>query len=607
MFLRVSTLCAVAVIGLSLAHQGWRSRLLTFDLVPNADEAQALLTEGHLPQKGTLSGFASYTPPGSVWLLAPGMALIEDPRLYEVVGSGLLYVGTLVGVFALASVCAPQWLALIAAAVWALSELGLFFAHSLWPRGHPFFFVWMVYLTLQWVRRRNDWYLAAAIITWSVGMFVFMEIAPALLILPAAWWLYRPPWRWRCLGSAGLVALLLWSPYLVFEKSRGFVDLRSQLFRQLIHPKPNADWCDPSLLPPEWIGAGQTTGTGFINRARWAVASLLEFGPTMAIANFRSAVPGGWILVATGVVGGLLASALWAFQGISVHVFRTCGLLLIAAPIAVNEWTARFASPDGQLEAHSVSTLRAYGLTALLLGVGLWLLANQLHRLLKQSHARLADDGCLDNLRIIALCLTLPWAVLLLASEGQRPERFWWLWSVQAVVLTAGLALLRHSAMRVALATCVLTAVAINGVTVSRIHSWANDGWSGRDAAILGAIDSLAQSMRGRDIQSAAIGYEVGFDRFMATFHGADSRYKVGKEFDFLLLRRHGLTNTNGCAEGQSRADAYRIVAHPGTRFVTLPEATGLGPGELGERFFVARDPDMRSIYSDEFFTVLAR
>ena len=40
---------------------------------------------------------------------------------------------------------------------------------------------------------------------------------------------------------------------------------------------------------------------------------------------------------------------------------------------------------------------------------------------------------------------------------------------------------------------------------------------------------------------------------------------------------------------------------------MTLGEEMGLGLGELGEPFSVARDPDLRPIYSDEFFTVLAR
>src|SRR5688572_2065502 len=100
MVLRCSMLLGVAVLGLSLAFQGWRSRLLEFDLVPYVDETAALLAEGRVPEKGTLTSLASYTPPGTAWLLAPGMAVTDDARRYEMVGSAALYFGTLAGVFA---------------------------------------------------------------------------------------------------------------------------------------------------------------------------------------------------------------------------------------------------------------------------------------------------------------------------------------------------------------------------------------------------------------------------------------------------------------------------------------------------------------------------
>ena len=580
---------------------------MTFDLVPYTDETAALLADGRLPENGTLTGFGSYTPPGIAWMLAPGMALMADPRLYETVGSAVLYVGTLAGVFALTALCAPQRFAVLAAALWGLSESGLFFAHSLWPRGHPFFFVWMVYLTFQWVRRRHAWYLAAALVTWAAGMFVFMEIAPALAILPAVWWFYRPPVNMRYVALAGAVALLLWLPYLRFERTRGFVDLRSQLFQEAMYTDLNAGWCDPSLLPAEWIAAPtESENPGLIKRVVATVAPRIKLGPPMAIANFRSVLPGAWLVLAVGVVGGLIAPALVAAPVVSSRVLRVCGMLLIAAPIAVNEWTvARFLSEDGKLDAPNLSVLRIDGMAALFLGAGLLLYSKRLHECLTRARAFLADAPTMNNLTFVALCLAVPWVALLVAVEDARPERFWWLWGLQAVVLAAGIALVRASPIRFALGTCVLAAVISNELSTSRIQSWAEDGWTGKDSAALAAIDSVAQSMRGAGLRSAAIGYEIEFYRFMATSHGLDPRYKVGKELDFVLLRRHGLINANSCAEGVSSTDAYRIVEHPGSgewreRFVAAPD-----PGR--ERFVAAPDPALHPIYSDSSFTVLAR
>ena len=589
-------LLGVAVLGLSLAFQGWRSRLLDFDLIPYVDETAALLAEGRLPEKGTLTSLASYTPPGTAWLLAPGMAVTDDARRYEMVGSAALYLGTLAGVFALTALCAPQRFAILAVVLWGLSESGLFFGHSLWPRGHPFFFVWMVYFTLQWVRRRNAWYLAAALIAWSAGMYVFIEIAPAFAILPAVWWFYRPPTRVGCVALAGVVTLLIWLPYLRFEAERGFIDLRSQLFHQAIYQETNAGWCDPSLFPPDWIVAShESDRAGFLRRTIATAAGRIEHGPPLFITNFRSALTGAWLLLAAGVVGGLLVPAVATVPTISMRALQTWGVLLLLLPAVVNEWTvSRFLSGDGNLDGHTVTTLRSRGAVALLVGVGLLIGARRFPEWLERSRAELADVRSLDNLKLVALCLVLPWAALLIAVEGPRPERFWWLWAVQAVVLAAGLALLRAGPTRMAISTCVLAAVVANGLTVSRIQSWRADGWPGRDNPGVEAIDSLAASMAAKGLHAAAIGYEIGFDRFMATFHAADSRYKVGSELDLVLLTRHGITNTNTCGEGAAGADAYRVVAHTES-------------AKRRERFNVPRDPRLRPIYSSPSHTVLAR
>ena len=594
MLLRGSAIFAIAVIGLTLAQQGWRSRLFNFDLIPYTDETAALLAGERLPEKGTLTSFGSYTPPGTAWLLAPGMAFMSDLRLYEAIGCAILYVGTLAGVFALAALLAPVSLAVLAAAVWGLSESGFFFAHSLWPRGHPFFFVWMVYFTVQWIRRRHDGWLAAAILIWAAGMFVFMEIAPAVVMLPAAWWFYRPPVRWRTLVFAGSIAFCIWLPYLRFESERDFIDIRSQLFRQTMYPQPNAGWCDPSLLPTEWIETHTEQG-GFLKQALWTVTGRAEFGPSMAMANFESALSGAWVLLAIGVMGGLLAPVLIAASGISPRAFQYCGALLVVAPILVNEWTvSKFLSEDGILDGQSVLAVRSYGLAFLGVGACLVLFAKRLPKWHDRLSTHIGRFRNLENLKIVALCLALPWAALLISADAPRPERFWWLWSVQAVVLAAFLALLKDRVVRLVLCACVLTVSAVNVSSVARLESWATEGWAGKDAAALRAVDTVAQSMMNRGTGTSAIGYEIEFQRFMATLHATDHRYKVGKEFDFVFLRRHGLTNSNTCAEGVSSADVYRIVAHPGA-------------GDPGERLNVTRDPKLRVVYADQNFTVLER
>src|SRR5262245_31246490 len=86
------TIALVAIVGLALAFQGWNSRLLNFDHVNFVDAAAQLRFHGVLPDRGDVSSYWAYATPGTAWLMVPGMFVFDDPRLYEAIGSGLLYV-----------------------------------------------------------------------------------------------------------------------------------------------------------------------------------------------------------------------------------------------------------------------------------------------------------------------------------------------------------------------------------------------------------------------------------------------------------------------------------------------------------------------------------
>ena len=88
-------------------------------------------------------------------LCYPGISFAADPRLFENIGGAILYLGTLGGVFLLARLFFGVSCASLAVILYGLSELGLYFAGSLWPKGHPFFYVWMLYFASQWVNRSD--------------------------------------------------------------------------------------------------------------------------------------------------------------------------------------------------------------------------------------------------------------------------------------------------------------------------------------------------------------------------------------------------------------------------------------------------------------------
>jgi len=303
----------IAALGVALALEGWRSRIPYMDVIPYIDRVHILLAHGRIPDRGTVTSYGSYAPPGTSWLFLPGIVLFSDPRLFEYPGSGFLHVGTLIGIFLLARLYFGVGCALLSVLLYGVSELGLFFAGSLQPRGHPFFYVWMVYWTCRWAARRDAKYLAAALVTWAAAMYVFMELAPALLILPSVWLYSRPPVRFRSLVVVGALALVIWYPYLRFEATRRFADLRSQVLLQSLRPANYREaWCDPTLtlrrgeiLASTPLASGTADPGGL--RGRF-VTTLGHRGLAFArglVFNFEGRVPGAEFVLLGLTMGGL--------------------------------------------------------------------------------------------------------------------------------------------------------------------------------------------------------------------------------------------------------------------------------------------------------------
>jgi hypothetical protein len=200
-----ATACVLllAALGVVLILQGWKSRIPRFDIVMSIEATQDLIDHGAFPDKGILTSFGSYTPPGVTWLLLPGLVVFQDPRLFEYVGSVGLFVGTLFGIFFLARRYFGFQSALLAVALYSCSELGLLAGSTLFlTHTTRCFYVWMIYCVGRWVDEDNPNFLAGAILMWAAGMYVFMEMAPAILVVPAIWLLFRSSVRlrrWRLL------------------------------------------------------------------------------------------------------------------------------------------------------------------------------------------------------------------------------------------------------------------------------------------------------------------------------------------------------------------------------------------------------------------------
>jgi hypothetical protein len=573
----------VALLGTVLILQGWRSRIPNFDMLTTIDAAQQLIDHGTLPEKSVVTSFGSFTPPGLTWLMLPGVLFFRDPRLFEYIGSLFLYLGTLLGIFAISRRYFGLWCAAAAVAVYSLSELGMSLGSTLFHR-YPthFFFVWMVYCVSRWVDERRPVFLAAAVLVWAIGMNVFMEMAPAIILLPIVWFVYRPPVRLAPLLLVAALAAGVWYPYLRFEQGRQFTDLRSQVLRER---GPVVDfakaWCDPSLWPQEWVVASSGSApNGELQKSRSSVAAIKGWAServTVAaeslLANLRRfPVPGTgavlFLLMLFGLAASFIANGRDMRPVAAPHeawrqrlAWAAAGMVFLS--LFLNEFLlARLLSTDGTLAPESVIVIRLGEMVLLVFGLIAFVWRDAITHGLRWVHRRLSEDAA--NTRVLALSLIVPWVFLFIIADAER--RFWWMWPLQAILLAAAVTYVparfrvpRLLTITAAVVVCLV--VAANPMLLARLQSWADVGWAGQNAAEVEVVDRVNTLLRSQGASDeTSIGYDIDTSQFMAAFNSIDPRYKVGADFDLIFKYRAGISNQDRCAEGFAPNDKYRIV-----------------------------------------------
>jgi hypothetical protein len=558
------------------------------DVIPYIDGAHALLSHGRLPDRGVVTSFSSFAPPGLAWVVLPGAFLFSDPRVLDVPGNAILHLGTLFGIFLLARACFGARCALLSVLLYGVSEHGLTFAGSFGPRGHPFFYVWMAYWTCWWVARRDARYLAAALVTWLTGMYAFMEIAPALFILPVVWVFYRPPVHIRALAVAGAIGLVMWFPYLRFEATRRFSDVRSQVLLQNIAPATYADaLCDPRLTLRQWessstepLPAGNLQFTSRTTRLLMRPGRRALAMVSGLFVNFRGLIPGTDVVLLAMTMAGLLLVTIGRRSvppeergtGVRVDTFpswlaTTLAISLLVCAGLVNEVViGRVLGPGVALGPFAVSMIRALQATLLLGGLAI-VMRRSIARSLRTLASQITTAPCDPVVLIVAL--VVPWAVLLLIAESGRSDRFVGLWPLQVIVLAFASSVKKGSGdSRPLLGPVLVTgAILANPFLLSRAHAWVQDGWPGADAVEIRVAEYLAGQLRAGGQNRAAIGYRLFVEGPPQPLMPAiDDRWRLGEEFDVILEYRHGIANLDTCGEGLSPQDEYRIVeAHPPT------------------------------------------
>ncbi len=642
--LGIVAVSAVTAVGVLLAWQGWNSRLMNFDYINFIDGADRLLKDGVWPDRGDASSYWAFATPGASLLMVPGMLVFDDPRLYESIASVAMYIGTVFGLFLLARQCFGLTCACLSVVVYALSRNGLFYAGSIYPIGHPFFFVWMAYCSLQWVQRNDGRYLGAAMMTWGLGMYVDMVLAPALFLIPAIWLLYRPRVSVAPLALAALVVAAVWFPYLRFEQTRGFADLKSLVTRQSLQPPDyTRSWCAPSLVVQR---LGEPTQVAEVRRVKGVdvegpggLAALAAFVRLRSFTlmdgmtfNFDQmawtplfALPLSLLTVAALAFVGLdtasarMATGNWGLLG----RLKPVGWTLLALSLLTNEvLIARYLGATGTLAETTITAIRALQMVLAVCGLVLVLghrrIAAYVRRLGGQLRAH-QDDRRRQSAAVLALALTVSWLVLVMVVEPAAAHRYFWLAPLQLMFLVAAVTYvpqrLRWPSAATRVVQVLLTLLLLTHPWLrAPVEAWAAGGWSGTESTDLQALDFIAGRLRSEGRTEAAVGYHTLMAGFMARLNVVESRYKVGGELDLYLKQRHGVLNSNQCAEGVSPDDEYVIVQDRPAEVPPEPSPASWAPqgGEvkshtLADYFDVPVDHDFQLAARFGEFQVLQR
>jgi hypothetical protein len=586
LILAVAAVLLVAAISVALTMQGWKSRVIAFDLLTYVYGVRNFLETGIPLQHGDTGSYGSYKPPGTAWLMLPSTLLFSDPRLSEYMGTALLHLVTLLALFFLARRYFGLWAGILGVVLYGFSEQGIFLAGSLWPNGRPDFYILIILFSSLWVLRRDGRFLALSLGVWGLGMLVDMGITPVFFIIPALWLYYRPPVRIAPLLITAVVVLAAWSPYLTFEAPRRFVDIRSQLLQQSIFPINYKEaWCDPSrtilsLEDKEGQLLDGTAGTENASGGGVGFFRTAGIGVEKALYNFKpvAPIPGAPQLLLLLTLASLAVLSVPGAQPSNPHRierpnFRLGGvalaglglILLGLLSLLALVLLAGVSHPLGlsirPLLSKLPKLLLATGPVLLLLPWFLSFLNYGLSRL--GIHIQTEDQA--EKTRLLVICLLVPWFLLMLLAEPGKPERFMWLLPMQALFLAALVVCIfpRLSIPRgivwVSGAALILI-FSWNASMISRVQAWAQDGWAGPDAEEIKVVDAVAARLQADGRNQASIGYQTFIYPFMANYHIANPIYKVGAEFDMLFYYRHGIVNTNRCAEGLSPEDEYLIV-----------------------------------------------
>lgn len=606
-WLAIISVLVLAVVSMIVAAQGWGGCLPGFDLIPHVLDADKFIEKGVIPSYGCLSSLGSYIPPGTTWLLIPGRLLFSDPRLVAVPGASVLHFLTLAGIYCLGRWCWNRKVGILAVVLFAFSPLALGVVLRYWPcaRFPMAATVWVAYFLCRWAFDKNAVSFGAAIVVLMLGLYVHLEGLLLLGVIPLLWLVYRPPVRLSVVAVALAVVLLVWWPYLRFEGSRDFSDLKSQLGQiSLLYAKSTVLQVNRLAQEHGLPLLGESNSPAFAPGKMPLRARLVGFADMTAqkcVSVFQSVGSTfksyGWGDLAALILSLIMLSFLFVV-GLPLvrrilpffvkNAFQLCidtscsyprllhvaGAALLCLAIVLNEWVlGRLLSSDGHLEAYTMRAIRLFQVVMAFVGL-VFLFHKSLIRWLNLQ-GRLP----VSRVSVLAVVLGVPWVAMAVMASPDVPYRFWYFWPLQVVVLVgmvtmAGQRSFRCIKLRLSkvasgrstpnwallIPVVGLMVMLFNPAVIERIRAWQRDGYCGETDEVR-ALQSLVEMIKVDGFKDVKIGYEVPFSPFMAYYHVFDERYKVGLPYDWYLKSAYGITNYETSPSGFSKDDRYRFAS----------------------------------------------
>ncbi len=249
------------------------------------DEAQVLylvkqsIAAGTFPVRGIVNSQSLYNPPFFVWYYYIPALFTSDPGIIFIPVSVTAQIATMLLLYLIGRDYFHPMMGLAAATLYAFSPLGIEFGRMGWAYALTApLYVAIVFCLFRWLISRQTFYIIPLIVLcgWITGVHLagaltFFVVGGAALV-----WRTLPPLRPTLIGIGLLV--LLWAPFLVFQQSRGFIDIIG-----LVQPPkdiPTPPELSP-LCPPDW-------NASMPNSSLTKGLTISSFGTSMLAATYSN-------------------------------------------------------------------------------------------------------------------------------------------------------------------------------------------------------------------------------------------------------------------------------------------------------------------------------